>query len=235
MGKREAALTLYFLNPFPASALPTCQALRRGSVAGRSSTSKPFRKWAFCAGKEMASHSLSPFPHPYIALFPSPCRSLHRRPGNIHPSHHPRQAGLPACRPRCAKRGRGKERKAATASEGERWGFGRKGGLPSPLSLLRWAGSEKASSLTDCGRYPLFTGTGALAVLWTFYLFRSGQPQTTALSVSSEKDCKKGKAKQIKPDGSIRAKTIHTNSRHNCCSYIPSRLPCSLPPLCFLP
>ena len=52
--------------------------------------------------------------------------------------------------------------------------------------------------------------------LWRCYglfTFRSGQPQTTALSVSSEKDCKKGKAKQIKPDGSIRAKTIHTNNR----------------------
>ena len=63
--------------------------------------------------------SLPPFPHPYIALFLC-CRSLRRRPGNIHPSRYPRQAGLPACRPRCAKRGRGKERKAATASEGER-------------------------------------------------------------------------------------------------------------------
>ena len=145
MGKREAALTLYvFPQPVSgvgASRLSGAQKRQRG---GKELAIQAFPEVGFLRGqRDGLSLSLSPFPHPYIALslpllsIPPPSAWQHP-----HKPPSPRQAGLPACRPRCAKRGSGKERKAA--SEGERWGFGRKGGLPS-LSLLRWAGSEKAS------------------------------------------------------------------------------------------
>ena len=119
MGKREAAaLTLYFLNPFPASALPTCQALRRGNAAGRSSHPSLSGSGLSARAKRWPL-SLSPFPHPYIALFPSLVDpSAVGLATSTQATIDARQAGLPACRPRCAKRGSGKERKAASEGDG---------------------------------------------------------------------------------------------------------------------
>ena len=192
------------LNPlFPqpvsgvgASHLSGAQKRQRG---GKELASKPFRKWAFCAGKEMASPPpLSlPFPHPYIALS-LPLLSIPPPSAWQHPPKppSPRQAGLPACRPRCAKRGSGKERKAASEGDGA---SAEKGAFP----LCRYScgpARKRLLSLSPTVAAILFLPGRELWRCYGLFTFRSGQPQTTALSVSSEKDCKKGKAKQIKPE-----------------------------------
>ena len=109
---------------------------------------------------------LSPFPLPPLSLLPH--SSLSRRSAAgfattstqaMPPIHTPRQAGLSACRPGCAKRGR---------KEGCLRGLWQIKG-PSPHFSAGPAGSEKAS--LSMATIPLFAA-GALALLWTFFTFR---------------------------------------------------------------
>ena len=187
-GEAGSGLNPLFPQPVSGVGASHLSGAQKRQRRGKELAIQAFPEVGFLRGqRDGLSLSLSPFPHPYIALslpllsIPPPSAWQHP-----HKPPSPRQAGLPACRPRCAKRGSGKERKAASEGDGA---SAEKGAFP--LCHSSAGPARKRLPLSACGCYPLFTGTGALAVLWTFYL---------TLSVSTEKDCKKGKAKQIKPE-----------------------------------
>ena len=173
-GAAPAALTLYFLNPFPASSFPTCQALRRGSIEGRSSRSKPFRKWAFYGD---GLFPLSPSPSTYSAL----SLSLPHSASQQHPPIHA-TTGRVACRPRCAKRGRKK------GCEGDRASAEKGALLLSPLSPLLSVGParKRLLFLLSSAAIPLFSRE-----LWRCYgPFLPFGFRGSRACVFSEKDCK---------------------------------------------